>query len=87
MDRCPGPLPGSRGGVGHQEKWRLAPDLLDTPAGWDLLPPVVVADAAIHHTVQARGYLAFGLIGGQLPEGLTARPLADPVPLHPWHAV
>ncbi|MGW0538492.1 LysR family transcriptional regulator [Streptomyces sp. NPDC003032] len=43
--------------------------------------------AAIHATVQARGYPAFGLTLGQLPEGLTARPLIRPVPLYPWHAV
>ncbi|MEU7278214.1 LysR family transcriptional regulator [Streptomyces sp. NPDC045431] len=42
---------------------------------------------AIHATVQARGYPAFGLTTGQLPEGLTARPLTSPVPLYPWHAV
>lgn len=32
--------------VGHREKWRLALDMLDTLAGWDMSPPVVVADAA-----------------------------------------
>ncbi|MGK5631754.1 LysR family transcriptional regulator [Streptomyces sp. URMC 123] len=43
--------------------------------------------AAIHDTVAARGYPAFGLTTGQLPAGLTARPLIEPVPLYPWHAV
>ncbi|MBT2476852.1 LysR family transcriptional regulator [Streptomyces sp. ISL-94] len=43
--------------------------------------------AAIHATVQARGHPAFGLTTGHLPDGLTARPLTDPVPLYPWHAV
>lgn len=43
--------------------------------------------AAIHATITARGYPAFGLTTGQLPDGLTARPLTDPVPLFPWHAV
>ncbi|MBC2874679.1 MULTISPECIES: LysR family transcriptional regulator [Streptomyces] len=43
--------------------------------------------AAIHAMVQARGYPSFGLTTGHLPDGLTARRLADPVPLYPWHAV
>lgn len=30
----------------HQEKWRLAVDMLDTLAGWGMTPPAVVADAA-----------------------------------------
>jgi SRSO17 transposase len=32
-------------GVGHREKWRLALDTIDELAGWDLVAPVVVADA------------------------------------------
>ncbi|MGT2525786.1 IS701 family transposase [Streptomyces nojiriensis] len=32
--------------VTHREKWRLALDMLDTLAEWDMRPPVVVADAA-----------------------------------------
>ncbi|KUL55332.1 LysR family transcriptional regulator [Streptomyces sp. NRRL F-4489] len=43
--------------------------------------------AALHATVAARGYPAFGPTTGHLPDGLTARPLTDPVPLYPWHAV
>ncbi|AEW99740.1 LysR family transcriptional regulator [Streptantibioticus cattleyicolor] len=43
--------------------------------------------ASIHATVAARGYPAFGLTTGDLPGGLTARPLVGPVPLYPWHAV
>ncbi len=31
--------------VGHREKWRLALDMLDEPAGWGLTPPLVVAGA------------------------------------------
>ncbi len=31
--------------IGHREKWRLAPEVLDELAGWGLVPPVVVADA------------------------------------------
>ncbi|WP_330479572.1 LysR substrate-binding domain-containing protein [Streptomyces platensis] len=37
--------------------------------------------------VQALRHPAFGLTSAHLPDGLTARPLTDPVPLHPWHAV
>ncbi|MFH8350443.1 LysR family transcriptional regulator [Streptomyces sp. NPDC018045] len=43
--------------------------------------------AAIHATVLARGHPAFGLTTGGLPDGLTARPLINPVPLYPWHVV
>ncbi|MFD8598425.1 LysR family transcriptional regulator [Kitasatospora sp. NPDC059646] len=37
--------------------------------------------------VQALRRPAFGLAAVHLPEGLTARPLTDPVPLYSWHAV
>jgi DNA-binding transcriptional LysR family regulator len=37
--------------------------------------------------VQALRHPAFSLIGAHLPDGLTARPLTDPVPLYHWHAV
>jgi DNA-binding transcriptional LysR family regulator len=37
--------------------------------------------------VQALRHPAFSLIGEHLPEGLTARPLTDPVPLYYWHAI
>ncbi|MFF0299013.1 hypothetical protein ACFYST_31885 [Kitasatospora sp. NPDC004614] len=37
--------------------------------------------------VQALRQPAFGLATVHLPEGLTARPLTDSVPLYPWHAV
>jgi SRSO17 transposase len=30
----------------HRPKWQLAMELLDELAGWDLVPPVVLADAA-----------------------------------------
>ena len=32
--------------VGHRPKWQLALDMLDELAGWELVPPVVLADAA-----------------------------------------
>ncbi|MDH6129235.1 LysR family transcriptional regulator [Kitasatospora sp. GP82] len=37
--------------------------------------------------VRAFRHPAFGLTTGHLPDGLTARPLVDPVPLYCWHAV
>jgi SRSO17 transposase len=33
-------------GVGHRPKWQLALDVLDELVAWDLVPPVVLADAA-----------------------------------------
>src|SRR3954463_13321426 len=30
---------------GHREKWRLALEMIDELTGWNLAPPVVVADA------------------------------------------
>ncbi|MEU9030937.1 IS701 family transposase, partial [Streptomyces sp. NPDC048383] len=44
--------------VTHREKWRLALDMLDTPAGWDMRPPVVVADAAYGTNAHFRAGLA-----------------------------
>lgn len=44
--------------AGHREKWRPALDMLDTPAGWGLSPPVVVADAAYGTNAQLRAGLA-----------------------------
>ncbi|MFF3747182.1 LysR family transcriptional regulator [Streptomyces kronopolitis] len=37
--------------------------------------------------VQALRHLAFGRTSAHIPDGLTVRPLTDPVPLYPWHAV
>ena len=44
--------------AGHREKWRLALDMLDTLAGWDMRPPVVVADAAYGTNSHLRAGLA-----------------------------
>src|SRR3954469_17022519 len=46
--------------VRHREKWRLALDMVDELAGWQLAPPVVVADAGYGDTAEFR-------------DGLTAR--------------
>ncbi|MFE5189892.1 IS701 family transposase [Streptomyces sp. NPDC056628] len=44
--------------VGHREKWRLALDALDELAGWQLVPPVVVADAGYGQNADFRAGLA-----------------------------
>jgi SRSO17 transposase len=46
--------------VRHREKWRLGLDMLDELAGWQLAPPVVVADAGYGDNAEFR-------------DGLTAR--------------
>jgi DNA-binding transcriptional LysR family regulator len=43
--------------------------------------------ASAQVAVQALRHPAFSLISAHLPDGLTARPLTDPVPLYHWHAV
>jgi len=40
--------------VHHRPKWQLALDMLDELAGWDLAPPVVLADAAYGEVNQFR---------------------------------
>src|SRR3954452_15397373 len=52
--------PGIPQDVRHREKWRLALDMLDELAGWELAPPVVVADAGYGDIAEFR-------------DGLTAR--------------
>src|SRR3954469_9552673 len=41
----------------HREKWRLALDMLDELAGWQLAPPVVVADAGYGDIAEFRDEL------------------------------
>jgi SRSO17 transposase len=43
--------------VGHREKWRLALDIIDELAGWDLTPPVLVADAGYGQNADFRNGL------------------------------
>src|SRR3954462_15140388 len=40
--------------VRHRPKWRLARDMLDELAGWQLAPPVVVSDAGYGDTAEFR---------------------------------
>ncbi len=42
----------------HREKWRLALDALDELATWQLVPPVVVADAGYGQNADFRADLA-----------------------------
>jgi SRSO17 transposase len=75
----------SRAGIpaeeGHRQKWRLALDMLDELAGWQLAPPVVVTDAGYGNnaefrealTARGRPYVC------QVNSELTAHP-ADAVP-------
>jgi SRSO17 transposase len=44
-------------GVGHREKWRLALDTIDELAGWNLVAPVVVADAGYGQNADFRAGL------------------------------
>ncbi len=65
----------------HREKWRLALDMLDEAAGWQLTPPLVVADAGYGDNANFRdGLTARGWTNVvQVDDNLTAHP-ADAVP-------
>jgi SRSO17 transposase len=52
-----GPRAGIPDAERHREKWRLALDMLDELAGWQLAPPVVVADAGYGNTAEFRAGL------------------------------
>jgi SRSO17 transposase len=67
--------------VRHREKWRLALDMLDELAGWELTPPLVVADAGYGDNADFRdGVTARGrAYAVQVNHNLTAHP-ADAVP-------
>jgi SRSO17 transposase len=70
--------------VGHQPKWRLALAMLDELASWDLVPPVVLADAGYGDTDEFRlGLEERGLVYVvQLAGTATAHPedLAPAIP-------
>jgi SRSO17 transposase len=73
-------------GVRHHPKWRLALEMLDELAGWELAPPVVVTDAGYGNNgefragITARGSSYVVAVDGDL----TAHP-ADAVPqLRPY---
>jgi SRSO17 transposase len=56
----------------HREKWRLALDMLDELAGWQLAPPVVVSDAGygdnaeFRDGITARGWAYVMQVSGDL---------------------
>jgi SRSO17 transposase len=49
--------------VHHRPKWQLALDMLDELAGWELVPPVLLADAAYGDVGEFRGGLDQRQIG------------------------
>jgi hypothetical protein len=62
--------------VRHREKWRLALDMLDELAGWELTPPLVVADAGYGNSAEFRDGITRGHAPGRAgPAGQD--PLAD----------
>ncbi|MDQ0595709.1 SRSO17 transposase [Streptomyces canus] len=65
--------------VGHREKWRLALDIIDELAGWNLVPPVVVADAGYGQNADFRD----GLEGRGIGYVVAIR---SDVTAHPHHA-
>jgi SRSO17 transposase len=50
-------------GVHHRPKWQLVLDMLDELAGWDLVPPVLLADSAYGEV----GEFRWGLDARQVP--------------------
>lgn len=65
---------------GHREKWRLALDVLDEPASWGLVPPVVVADAGYGQNADFRDGLERRSIGYVMA-------IRSDVTVHPHDAV
>ena len=55
--------------VHHRPKWRLALDMLDELAGWELSPPVLLADSGYGEVGEFRG----GLEARQVPYVLEVR--------------
>jgi SRSO17 transposase len=69
----------------HRPKWQLALELLDELAGWDLVPPVVLADAAYGEVGEFRLGLEQRQLGYvvQVPGTISAYPedvAPEPVP-------
>jgi SRSO17 transposase len=65
----------------HREKWRLALDMLDELAGWQLAPPVVVSDAGYGDNAEFRDGITArgGAYVVQVSSDLSAHP-TDAVP-------
>jgi len=71
-------------GVHHRPKWQLVVDLLDELAGWDLRPPVLLADSGYGEVGEFRG----GLDARQVPYVVEVRAdtSAYPEQVHPTAA-
>jgi SRSO17 transposase len=65
-------------GVHHRPKWQLVVDMLDELAGWDLVPPVLLADSG--HGVA--GEFRWGLDTRQLPYVVEVRADTSAYPEH-----
>jgi SRSO17 transposase len=65
-------------GVHHRPKWQLVLDMLDELAGWDLSPPVLLADCGYGEV----GEFRWGLDARQLPYVVEVRPDTSAYPEH-----
>jgi SRSO17 transposase len=65
-------------GVHHRPKWQLVLEMLDELAGWDLLPPVLLADSGYGEVGEFRG----GLDARQLPYVVEVRSDTSAYPEH-----
>jgi SRSO17 transposase len=63
-------------GVHHRPKWQLVLDMLDELAGWDLRPPVLLADSGYGEVGEFRG----GLEARQVPYVVEVRSDASAYP-------
>jgi len=73
-------------GVHHRPKWQLVLDMLDELAGWQLHPPVLLADSGYGEVGEFRG----GLDARQLPYLVEVRPTPAPTPstcIPPLHRI
>jgi SRSO17 transposase len=64
--------------VHHRPKWQLVLDMLDELAGWDLVPPVLLADSGYGEVGEFRG----GLDARQVPYLVEVRPDTSAYPEH-----
>jgi SRSO17 transposase len=64
--------------VHHRPKWQLVLDMLDELAGWQLLPPVLLADCGYGEVGEFRG----GLDARQIPYLVEVRPDTSAYPEH-----
>jgi SRSO17 transposase len=65
-------------GVHHRPKWQLVLDMLDELAGWDLSPPMLLADSGYGEVGEFRA----GLDARQIPYGVEVRADTSAYPEH-----